>query len=589
VGILQFRNTIWRVTFLTFLVSAFSFAADKTVKPDKSDDKPASNSDAGTSEDSGLAFVKGRELVLEGKLEEAVSYLEQALKEDPTSSFIAHQLAEVHFRLNNFDRAEVLARQAVDKEPANVEYRTTLGGIFASERKYNDAKEQYSKILEIDPSNQKAPLLIGILEAENGSMDKGIEVLTKNIDKNPDNYMALFYRAKIYLEMDDLKKAQADLDKCLTLRPNFVEAGTALGMLHERLGDVDKAIEVYTRIQGNGHFKKRLAQLYLQKNDFDKALQELLEYQKLEPDDYTARVKIALIYYELKKYETAQKIFTEILKEQPQADNVRFYLGAVYEELKKYDQAMVEFKKMTPDSTFFKEAMVHIGFLYKEQNHLKEGIEFSKKVLAKNPDVVEFYDMYASFYEEQKDYKKALGIIGDGIKKFPKDEKLLYFEGALYDKVGDRAHGIENMKKILEVNPNNAHALNFLGYTYAEGGEKLDEAEQLIMKAMSLRPNDGYIEDSLGWVQFKKGKVDDAVATLEKASANQPEEPIIQEHLGDVYTQKKDYDKAEESYRKALTLLKKDKETIKKIEQKIVNLPKEKRATTSDSDDSEEN
>jgi tetratricopeptide (TPR) repeat protein len=563
------------------ILAASGYGADKPIKLSQQNENGTKN------EDSGLAFVKGREKVLEGKFEEAVPFLEQALKEDPASAYVAHELSEVHFRLNNLDRAETLAQQAVDKEPGNLEFRTTLGGIYAANRKYPEAKEQYGKILELDPNNQKAPLLMGILEAESGSLEKGIEVLSKAIDRNSDNVMALFYRAKIYLEMDDMKKARADLDRCLTARPNFIEAGTALGMLHEKLGEVDKAIDAYARIQGVGAFKKRLAQLYLQKNEFEKALQELLEYEKAEPDDYTARVKIALIYYELKKFETAQKIFQAIIKEQPEADNVRFYLGAVYEEQKKYDAAMLEFKKMTADSTFYKEAMVHIGFLYKEQNRLKEGAEFSKKLLVKNPDVMEFYDMYASFFEAQKDYKKALGVIADGLKKFPGDEKLLYFEGALYDKTGDRDHGIQDMKKILDANPNNAHALNFLGYTYADGGEHLDEAEKLINKALTLRPNDGYIEDSLGWLYFKKGKVDDAVSTLQKAAAIQPEEPIILEHLGDVYNQKKDYGKAAETYRKAISLTqKKDRDSVKKIEDKITNLPlaKDKRATSSKQD-----
>jgi len=259
----------------------------------------------------------------------------------------------------------------------------------------------------------------------------------------------------------------------------------------------------------------------------------------------------------------------------------------VYEELKQYDNAITHFKKLSKESTFYKEAMLHVGFILKEQGKMREGITFSKNLVESSPEIVEFYDMHASFFEFEKDYKKALAIIAEGLKRFPKDEKLLYFEGALFDKTGNRNRGVENMKKILEINPDNAHALNFLGYTYAEMNMKLDEAEKLITKALGLRPNDGYIEDSLGWVLFKKGKVDQALERLERANSLQPEEPIILDHLADAYLEKKDYAKASEYYKKALAASmkkEKDKEMAKKIEEKLAALQKEKRLPTGETE-----
>ena len=300
-----------------------------------------------------------------------------------------------------------------------------------------------------------------------------------------------------------------------------MEAGTALGLLYERIGEVDKAIEVYNKIHGDGRYKKRLAQLYLQKNEFEKALAELLDYEKVEIDDYTARVKIALIYFELKKYDEARKRLETILGEQPSAD-VRFYLGGVFEEQKDYGKAIKEFNQVPKDSAFFKEAMLHIGIIYRERNEIATGIKFAEGLISQYPDAVEFYDMQASLYEEQKQYQRALDVIVKALKRFPDDEKLLYFEGAIFDKLGNRRNAIANMRQILKKNDKNAYALNFLGYTYAELGENLDEAEKLIKQALVLKPNDGFIEDSLGWVFFKQGKVSKAISQLEKAEKLQP-------------------------------------------------------------------
>lgn len=520
-----------------------------------------------------LDYIKGKQLVLDGRLEEAVPFFESALKREPNDPFLNHQLAEIQLRLGAIEKAEEYGKKAVAGEADNVEYLSTLGAILASEKRYDEAKDQYRKILVLDKENMKAPLLLGMLEAESGNSERGAEVLTKAIQENPDNYMALFYRAKIQLESNNIEKAQEDLDRCLQLRPSFVEAGTALGLLYERLGENENAIKAYSRIQANGRFKKRLAQLYLQQNELDKALEELIEYEEVEPDDYTARVKIALIQFELKRYDKAIVRFEKILKEQPEADNVRFYLGAVYEEQKQYAKAAQEYKRVSSDSTFFKEAMLHLGYVFRSQNRNVEGLQLAKKLVSAASDVVEYYDMQASFHDLLGDTKAALTVLEKGLKRFEQDERLLYFQAALLEKSGKRDIAIRNMKQILSKNPNNPHALNFLGYTYADSGENLEEAEKLVRHALTIRPGDAFIEDSLGWVLFKREKTEEGLAFLERASAKQPDEAIILEHLGDVYTAKKNFEKALDCYRRAQRSARKDeKELSKKLVMKISKL-----------------
>lgn len=208
-----------------------------------------------SSGEANLLFMKGRQHVMEGEFEKAIPLLEKAIAGDPENAFINHQLSELYLRTGKLDRAEELGKKAVAKEPSNVEYRATLGGVLAANRKFAEAKEQYAKIGELEPGNPKAALLIGILEAEAGELELGAKTLSKAIDENEDNFMAYFYRAKIYLEMEKIDKAKNDLAKCLALRASFVEAGTALGLLHERLGEVDDAIKVYSQIRGNGDRK----------------------------------------------------------------------------------------------------------------------------------------------------------------------------------------------------------------------------------------------------------------------------------------------------------------------------------------------
>jgi tetratricopeptide (TPR) repeat protein len=138
---------------------------------------------------------------------------------------------------------------------------------------------------------------------------------------------------------------------------------------------------------------------------------------------------------------------------------------------------------------------------------------------------------------------------------------------------------VKYLKKVIEINPQHADALNYLGYSYAEKGVNLEEARSLISKALDLKPDNGYIIDSLGWVYFKLGQYDEALKTLLKAAEIVKDDPVIFEHIGDVYNSKGLNDKARAFWEKAIELnkkeegLKENEEGLKeRIEKKIQNL-----------------
>jgi Flp pilus assembly protein TadD len=139
----------------------------------------------------------------------------------------------------------------------------------------------------------------------------------------------------------------------------------------------------------------------------------------------------------------------------------------------------------------------------------------------------------------------------------------------VYDKNKQKQASMQMMRKVIALDPKHANALNYLGYTYADLGENLDEAERLILEAMKHKPEDGYITDSLGWVYYQKGDYEKALEQLKKAVELVPDDPVILEHLGDTYLKLNDREKALEYYRKSLDLKTKDREGL---EQKIREL-----------------
>jgi len=160
-----------------------------------------------------------------------------------------------------------------------------------------------------------------------------------------------------------------------------------------------------------------------------------------------------------------------------------------------------------------------------------------------------------------------------GLGVLPGNERLHYTMGMLLERQGRSETAIQQMRQVLRLNPDHAYALNFIGYTLTSLGRNLDEAETLLIRAMELKPGDGFITDSLGWLYFKKQDTKKAFQLLEVAHHLLPEEPVIAEHLGDVYLQMGETRKALEYYRKSLKNLtsaeRPDNQEIDRIRAKI--------------------
>jgi Flp pilus assembly protein TadD len=155
----------------------------------------------------------------------------------------------------------------------------------------------------------------------------------------------------------------------------------------------------------------------------------------------------------------------------------------------------------------------------------------------------------------------------------PKNDQAHFQLGALYDENKNKDKSVSSMKRAIELNPQNAPALNYLGYTWAEMGVQLDEAESLILRALKLEPNDGFYIDSLGWVYYQKGDYARAVEQLERAVEITVDDPTIIEHLGDAYEKVGKPDRALARYREALKRSK-ESDQIKRIREKMQRLEK---------------
>jgi tetratricopeptide (TPR) repeat protein len=164
------------------------------------------------------------------------------------------------------------------------------------------------------------------------------------------------------------------------------------------------------------------------------------------------------------------------------------------------------------------------------------------------------YVYLSSLYEENKKLLSAEEILREGLLVAPQSTDLHYSLGVLYEKTNRFQESIQEMEFVLKTDPDNAEALNFIGYSFADRGINLEEAEKMIKKALDLKPGNSYMTDSLGWVYFRQNRMDMAIKYLKEASDALPVDATIAEHLGDAYSKAGMTREAIEIYTKALKL-----------------------------------
>lgn len=553
-------------------------APSKLAPPDYSSASPMMD-ETYLSSQADYHFTMGETLSFEGQTARSIEEYKSTLIYDPKSVHVRLRLAAEYVRAGMITEAVEQGEIAVDMDPESVEAHMLLGGLYSGLKMFGPAVEQFQAILNHHPGHPEASIYLGALLAEERKYDESIkyfEALSKNKSfKEPEK--AYYYIGRVRAEQGprfhaDAKKA---FNKALELKPEYPEAVLALGMLDRSDGkenEMERLFRSYSDKYGpDREMARQLSRYYLEKENFDKALEQLEALDGFERDNLNVKIQIALILIEQKKYEAAAERLEDVLQQAPDSDKVRYYLGAVYEEMGQSALAEEHYLKIQPGSAYFAEAVVHSANLQKTSGHIDRAIQILEKSLEQQEDLPQLYAFYATLLDEKKAYQKALKMLSMATERFPTNTQLRFFLGTMHDRVGNPEETIVQMNKVLEQDKDHVQALNYLAYTYAEMGKNLDEAADLAARALSLQPNDGYILDTVGWIYFKKGHIEDAIKYLEAACKVRSDEPIIAEHLGDAYLRHQLWQRAQKMYQKAASL-ETDHDRSQKLQDKIANL-----------------
>ncbi len=214
-------------------------------------------------------------------------------------------------------------------------------------------------------------------------------------------------------------------------------------------------------------------------------------------------------------------------------------LADLYESLKKPEMALAVYQRIPASSPLHRNAAIQMAANLDALERAEEAEKQLTGIIAQDPKDVEAINALGNIQRGHKKFAACAETYSKAIDLIAKPEKAnwvsFYFRGICYERSKQWAKAEADLKKALDLFPDQPHVLNYLGYSWIDQGINLDEGMAMIKKAVQQRPDDGYIVDSLGWAYYRLGNYEDATKQIERAIELKPEDPTINDHLGDAY------------------------------------------------------
>lgn len=474
-----------------------------------------------------------------------------------------------------------------DKEPSPDLIEYTL-----KDKSDDAAIEEAKKEVAANPGSGAAYVKLAMAYGAQGDLQEAADAYEKAVQLLPDQKAPYVPLARLYNQLQNHDREIATYKKALVFSPDSVEL---LVPLSRALGNAKRyreAIEVQKQVVqqkpevAEAHYQ--LGYLYHSAHDYSAAIAAYLQATHLKPDYADAYYNLARAYTSVNRDSDAVSTYvhiTELKPPFPQLQNVYVELAHAYLRMQRFSEAQEAANKATEINPKYGEAYAASGTASRLMGRFDEAIATFKKGVSANPhdwrlhgslgetylaaeqfpeaeaefrEALRINDYPGTYYrlsfalEKQKRNAEAEQVLSDGVKKSPRDVNLRVMFGSFLNQHDKTTEAEAQYDEALKLDPNNALALNNLGYSLVDRGVRLEEALKMIQRAVDASPNNGAFVDSLGWAYFKLGKLDEAEKYLTQAARLYVGSATVQEHLGDVYDRLGKKEMARTTWQKAL-------------------------------------
>jgi tetratricopeptide (TPR) repeat protein len=531
-----------------------------------------------------------------GRLREAQNDAEEALRQNPNDVNAHRMLARIFTRQigdsqqNRID--ESMLKKSIEQyqkitelDPKDTDSWLMLGRLQKVAQNSVDAEKAYQKVLDIEPDNEDALTGLAMVYADLGQNEQAALILKKLSDKNP-SAKSLRALASAYEQMREFPMAAETLKRALELNPpDAADVKRELAQNQMFAAKYRDALKTYQEIveeePSDAQSYLRISQIYIQLKDFAKAREASEKARSIEPTNIDVRynevsileaegkmpqaiqllkdilastakrsynqgdklVRTQLLEHLANMYRTTDQVdlAVEALRQIAEVDTdlaprLAGEIISTYELGKDYAKAEQEAETAIKKWPSDRAVRVAHASLLADMGKVDPAAAELKKLLGGKEDR-DTYRSLSLVYDKGKRYDEEAKAI-DAVEKLSetKEEKedVWFLRGAMFEKMKKNEAAEAEFKKILEVNPDSAATLNYLGYMLADRNVRLQEALQMITKALDKDPDNAAYLDSLGWVYFRLGRLNEAEENLRRAIERGPRDATVHDHLGDV-------------------------------------------------------
>ncbi|MGB8517981.1 MAG: tetratricopeptide repeat protein [Gallionella sp.] len=435
---------------------------------------------------------------------------------------------------------------------------------------------------ELDPKADAPTRMLATILLRGGRLDESQTAFAKALQDDPAHLGETFLQIEQMLSAYPDKSAALDMMRKLAAPyPKIAEAHWSVAQLARLSGDMPTALDEAKQaraLRPDWDMAVSLYAILLQSAAPQQGLQVLKDYLGKHPDAYEMRLQYARALVEQKQFPESREQFQRVAEHNPDnpdlafaialvslqmndlqgaenelkqslgkgkkdQDTVQYYLGQLSEAKKNDDEAIAYYREVKAGENAFA-AKMRITYLLSKHGKLDEAREFLHQQTAENNLQREQMCLIeAQLLRDAKRYDDAYQVLQQGLEKLPSNPVLLYETAMMADKTGKYDVAEQDLRKLIQLTPDDANAYNALGYSFLERNVRVPEAVALVEKALQLAPDDAAIIDSVGWGYYLSGKLDDSVTMLRRAYAANPD-PEIASHLGEALWARGDKDEA---------------------------------------------
>ena len=464
----------------------------------------------------------------------AEAYYREALRIDPRNPELIERAFSAALSNGNVPGASALAERLLARDPGNRLARLTLAVNQINRGDYAGARS------EIQPKDAPSrdvtsALLTAWSYAGQGDLRRALDALDRIRDPSVGAFRD-FHAGLIAGQLGNAGEAQRRLKAAYEADKNALRFADGYARFLAAHGDRDGAMKVYAAYAAGAPRHPIV----------ERALTDLRTGRPLQPLVSTPKEGAAEALYGLgaagirQGDELPALVYLRLsIFLRPGDDLTSVTLANLFEEMKKDELAIAAYEAVPAASPLHDDSEIQAALVLDSLGKTDEAIKRLQAIVAAKPHDVDALSALAGVQRSAKMYNEAAATYDAAISAVGIPTKdnwtLFYFRGICYERATDWPKAEDDFKKALELYPDQPLVLNYLGYSWVDQGVKLDEAFKMLRRAVELRPNDGYIVDSLGWAHYKLGQYSEATQTLERAVDLKPADPVLNDHLGDAY------------------------------------------------------